>query len=145
MLSPSLLATSDLETGKGVLTDYELIVDSYEDLQIIKNKGNTIRSKKQPIKWQRYCRGSDRETRTYQGQIFDERQSAFAPQQKFPGDKGYQGGKPMTKPQPEPRNKELSPEDKLRNKALAGQGTVVEHLICLSKIFDFKWHKQDLD
>jgi hypothetical protein len=67
--------------------------------------------------------------------IFDERQSAFDPQQKFQGDKAYQGGKSITTPQKKPRHKELSPEDKLRNKALACKRIVVEHLIRSLKIF----------
>ncbi len=67
--------------------------------------------------------------------IFDERQKSFDPEQKFQGDKAYQGGKSIKTPQKKPRNKELTVEEKLKNKELASERIFVEHVIRLLKIF----------
>jgi|GEM_PF-5165418 len=92
-----------------------MIYEQYVRLHRAQSSGNTT-SKGKP-------------GRTSDKKIFDERQIEFDPQQKFQGDKAYQGGKSITTPQKKPRYKELSPKDELRNKALACKEIVVEHLI----------------
>ncbi len=67
--------------------------------------------------------------------IFDEQQLEFDSNQKFQRYKAYQRGKSIKTLQKKSRNKELSNEDKLKNKELAGKRIFVEHIIRLLKIF----------
>ncbi|MGB3651150.1 MAG: transposase family protein [Rivularia sp. (in: cyanobacteria)] len=67
--------------------------------------------------------------------MFRESQKSFDPQQKFHGDKAYQSGKSIKIPKKKPKNKELTIEEKQKNKDLASERIFVEHLIRLVKIF----------
>ncbi len=67
--------------------------------------------------------------------MFSESQKRFDPKQKFHGDKAYQGGKSIKTPKKKPKNKELTIEDKQKNKNLASERIFVEHLIRVLKIF----------
>lgn len=67
--------------------------------------------------------------------MFRESQKGFDPQQKFHGDKAYQSGKSIKTPKKKPKNKELTIEEKQKNKDLASERIFVEHLIRLVKIF----------
>jgi len=133
-----------------VITEYELITDSYE--QPIQRPGDYEEQKKyysgkkanHTKKSQVIIlpKGKDivdivvgKPGPTSDKKIFDERQIEFDPNQKFQGDKAYQGGKSIITPQKKPMNKELSNEDKLKNKELAGKRIFVEHIIRLLKIF----------
>lgn len=67
--------------------------------------------------------------------IFNESQKGFDPRQKFHGDKAYQGGKFIKTPKKKPKNKELTIEEIQKNKELASERIFVEHLIRLVKVF----------
>jgi hypothetical protein len=67
--------------------------------------------------------------------LFNESQKGFDPKQKFHGDKAYQGGKSIKTPKKKPINKELTVEERQRNKELASERIFVEHLIRLVKVF----------
>ena len=67
--------------------------------------------------------------------MFSESQKRFDPKQTFHGYKAYQGGKSIKTPKNKPINKELTIEDKQKNKKLASERIFVEHLIRLVKIF----------
>ncbi|MGD1914213.1 MAG: transposase family protein [Rivularia sp. (in: cyanobacteria)] len=67
--------------------------------------------------------------------IFKKSQKGFDPKQKFHGDKAYQGGESIKYAKKKPKNKELTLEEKEKNKKLASEGIFVEHLIRLVKIF----------
>ncbi len=67
--------------------------------------------------------------------IFNESKESFDPKQKFHGDKAYQGGKSIKTPKKKPIKKELTIEEKNKNKQLASERIYVEHLIRLVKVF----------
>ena len=67
--------------------------------------------------------------------IFNESKKGFDPEQKFHGDKAYQGGQSIKTPKKKPKNKELTIEEKNKNKQLASERIYVEHLIRLVKVF----------
>lgn len=67
--------------------------------------------------------------------IFNESKKGFDPKQKFHGDKAYQGGESIKTPKKKPKNKELTIEEKEKNKELASERIYVEHLIRLVKVF----------
>ena len=155
LLPPSLRRSckknsSDEEIVKELLTEFELIVDSYE--QPIERPGEYEEQKK-------YYSGK-KVSHTRKSQlivlpngkdivdvvagkpgpksdisIFSESQKGFDPKQKFHGDKAYQGGELIKTPKKKPRNKELTIEEKQKNKQLASERIFVEHLIRLVKIF----------
>ena len=62
-------------------------------------------------------------------------QKNFDKEQKFQGDKGYQGGERTMTLQKKPRKQEISPEMKEDNLKLAKKRIFVEHVISLLKIF----------
>lgn len=67
--------------------------------------------------------------------LFRARQSEFAANQKFKGDKGYMGERQIEPPHKKPKKQELTPEQKEENQQLSAQRIVVEHVIRLVKIF----------
>jgi DDE superfamily endonuclease len=67
--------------------------------------------------------------------MFREQQLKFQSEQKFTGDKGYQGGVNIKTPQKKPKGKELTEQQKEGNKVISGQRIYVEHVIRLLKIF----------
>ncbi len=67
--------------------------------------------------------------------IFRETKTKFSEQQRFRGDKAYQGDKSTTTPLKKPRKKQLNAQEKQINKELAKERIFVEHLIRLIKIF----------
>jgi hypothetical protein len=133
-----------------LLTEYELIVDSWEQ------------GRERPLDYQEqkeYYSGKKKQ-HTFKGQaivmplgtdiidvevgnrgkdsdigMFREQQKKFAPVQKFSGDKGYQGGKNIKTPHKKPKLKELSESQIEENKVLASNRIYVEHVIRLLKIF----------
>jgi hypothetical protein len=66
---------------------------------------------------------------------FREQQKKFQSEQKFTGDKGYQGGVNIKTPQKKPKGKELTAQQKEGNKVRSSQRIYVEHVIRLLKIF----------
>lgn len=67
--------------------------------------------------------------------LFRKRQSQFAKNQKFKGDKGYVGETQIDTPHKRKKKQELTPKQKQENKKLSSQRIVVEHAIRLIKIF----------
>jgi DDE superfamily endonuclease/Helix-turn-helix of DDE superfamily endonuclease len=67
--------------------------------------------------------------------LFREQQKKFQSEQKFTGDKGYQGGMNIKTPQKKPKGKELTEQQKEGNKIISSQRIYVEHVIRLVKIF----------
>ncbi|MDB9451572.1 transposase [Dolichospermum circinale] len=155
LLPPSLLEqvkknSSDYEIVQEILTDFELIVDSYE--QPIERPGGYQEQKKY------YSAKKANHTRKSQlivlpngkdivdvvaGEpgpksdinLFRETKDKFDEKQKFTGDKAYQGEELMKTPTKKPRKQELTSEQKEKNKELASERIFVEHLIRLVNIF----------
>ena len=67
--------------------------------------------------------------------LFRQQQTKFDEQQKFEGDKGYQGGNNITTPHKKKRKQQLSHQQKEENKVLSSKRIFVEHLIRIIKIF----------
>lgn len=67
--------------------------------------------------------------------LFRKQLNKFDAQQKFEGDKAYQGGKNITTPQNKKRNQQLSKQQKAENKVLSSKRIFIEHLIRVIKIF----------
>ena len=67
--------------------------------------------------------------------MFREQQNKFNVEQKFTGDKGYQGGINIKTPQKKPKGKELTDLQKEANKEISSERIYVEHVIRLIKIF----------
>lgn len=132
------------------MTEYELIIDSTE--QPIERPGNQEEQEK-------FFSGKQKEhTRKKQliilplGQDivdvkigdpgptsdinqFRESQEKFDHQQKFKGDKAYIGEPQISTPQNQPRNKELTQEQKQANQEFSASRVEVEHVIRVVKIF----------
>jgi len=141
---------ADYEIVKEILTEYELIVDTYE--QVRERPGAQDEQEK-------YFSGK-KSNHTFKSQIivmpdgrdivdvvagkpgpksditlFREERSQFDPQQRFKGDKAYVGEALITTPVKKPRNRELTTEQKEQNKAFSAKRIFVEHRIRSLKIF----------
>ena len=141
---------SDYEIVKEILTEYELIVDSYE--QVRERPGDNKEQK------QYYSGKSSKHT--FKSQIiilpdasdivdviagepgpksditlFRENRDSFDPQQKFKGDLGYQGEELIATPTKTPRNGQLTREQKKENQEFSAKRIFVEHRIRSVKIF----------
>jgi len=139
----------DYEIVKEILTEFELIIDSYE--QPIERPGEYEQKK--------YYSGK-KASHTRKGQLivlpngkdivdvvagkpgpksdinlFRETKKEFDYRQKFNGDKAYIGEQAIKTPQKKPRKKELTISEKEKNKELASERIFVEHLIRVVKIF----------
>lgn len=68
--------------------------------------------------------------------LLRERFRQFAPEQKFVGDKAYQGESQVTTPRKKPPCGQLTDEQKQENRELSQQRISVEHVIRLIKIFN---------
>ena len=135
---------------KEILTEYELIVDSCEQLR------ERPKEDQEPKK---YYSGK-KKNHTLKNQLiilpngadiidvvagepgpksdinlFREQRKGFEPRQRFNGDKGYIGESAIKTPQKKPKNQELTPEQKPQNKDLSAKRIFVEHVIRLVKIF----------
>nr|ADO19029.1 hypothetical protein Nfla_2602 [Nostoc flagelliforme str. Sunitezuoqi] len=142
--------SSDYEILKEILTEYELIVDSYE--QVRERAGDNEEQEK-------YYSGKE-SAHTFKSQIiilpngkdivdviagepgpksditlFRENRERFDPKQKFKGDLAYQGEDVITTPIKKPRNRELTTEQKSQNKEFSAKRIFVEHRIRSVKIF----------
>ncbi len=67
--------------------------------------------------------------------LFREGHKGFDPNQRFKGDKAYEGELSIKTPTKKPKKQELSLEQKEKNKELASERIFVEHLIRFVKIF----------
>ena len=141
---------SDYEIVQEILTDYELIVDSAEQPRERPGKYNDQK---------KYYSGK-KKNHTFKNQItvlpdgqdivdviagepgpksditlFRSGQKNFEINQKFQGDKGYEGERSIKTPTKKPKKAELTPCQKEKNKELASERIFVEHLIRIVKIF----------
>lgn len=141
---------SDYEVVKEILTEYELIIDSYE--QARERPGDNEEQEK-------YFSGK-KSNHTFKSQIiimpdgrdivdvvagepgpksditmFRENRDNFAPEQSFKGDLGYIGEDLIDTPIKKPRNKELTTKQKKLNKEFSSKRVFVEHRIRSVKIF----------
>jgi DDE superfamily endonuclease/Helix-turn-helix of DDE superfamily endonuclease len=140
----------ELVVVKEMLAEYELIVDSWEQ----------PRERPEDNQVQKEYYSGKKKQHTFKGQvitlpsgkdlvdvevgkqgkasdisIFREQQKKFNIEQKFTGDKGYQGGINIKIPQKKPRGKELTDLQKEVNKEISSERIYVEHVIRLIKIF----------
>jgi hypothetical protein len=141
---------SDLMVVKEILTDYELIVDSYE--QVRERPGDNKEQEK-------YYSGKASK-HTFKSQIiilpdakdivdvvagepgpksditlFRENRDNFDPKQKFKGDLGYLGEDLIDTPIKTPRNGKLTIDQKKENQEFSSKRVLVEHRIRSVKIF----------
>jgi hypothetical protein len=141
---------SDLMVVQEILTEYELIVDSYE--QVRERPGDNKEQEK-------YYSGKASK-HTFKSQIiilpdardivdviagepgpksditlFRENRDNFDPKQKFKGDLGYQGEDLIDTPMKTPRNGKLTIDQKKENKDFSSKRVFVEHRIRSLKIF----------
>ena len=155
LLPPSLLEqvkknSSDYQIVQEILTEYELIVDSCEQ----------ARERPGEYKEQKKYYSGKKKNHTFKNQIivlpdgedivnviagkpgpksdislFREGQKGFDSNQRFKGDKGYQGEPSVKTPTKKPKKGELTQSQKQKNKQMASDRIFVEHLIRLVKIF----------
>jgi len=67
--------------------------------------------------------------------LLKKQQKKLSKNQKYEGDKGYQGAERTKTPHKKPKKKELSEEQKEKNKEIAKERIYIEHLIRIIKIF----------
>lgn len=142
--------SSDYEIVKEILAEFELIVDSYE--QPIERPSSYEEQKKH------YSGKKANHTKKSQlivlpngkdivdvvaGQpgpksdinLFRQTKQSFDSEQKFQGDKAYEGEESIKTPKKKPKKRELTSKELEKNKELASERIFVEHLIRLVKIF----------
>jgi hypothetical protein len=140
----------ELEMIKEMLTEYELIVDSWEQSRERPGDNETQKEYYSGKKKQHTFKGQvitlplgedlvdvevGRQGKASDINIFREQQKKFNIEQRFTGDKGYQGGMNIKTPQKKPRGKELTDLEKDANKEISSKRIYVEHVIRLIKIF----------
>jgi hypothetical protein len=141
---------SDYEILKEVLTDYELIIDSYE--QVRERPGDNKeqekyfsgKAHKHTFKTQMIILPDARDiVDVVAGEpgpksditLFRENRESFDPKQSFKGDLGYLGEELIDTPIKTPRNGELTVDQKKENKEFSSKRVFVEHRIRSVKIF----------
>jgi DDE superfamily endonuclease/Helix-turn-helix of DDE superfamily endonuclease len=142
--------TADYETVQEILTEYELIIDSYE--QVRERPGDNKEQEK-------YFSGKACK-HTFKTQmailpdasdiadvvagepgpkhditLFRENRDNFNPKQRFKGDLAYQGEDLIDTPIKKPKNGKLTVEQKQQNKEFSSKRVFVEHRIRSVKIF----------
>ena len=140
----------ELEMIKEMLTEHELIVDSWEQPRERPKDNQTQQEYYSGKKKQHTFKGQvitlplgedlvdvevERQGKASDINIFREQQKKFNIKQRFTGDKGYQGGVNIKIPQKKPRGKELTDLQKDANKEISSERIYVEHVIRLIKIF----------
>ena len=135
---------------KEMLAEHELIVDSWEQPRERPKDNEAQKEYYSGKKKQHTFKGQvvtlplgkdlvdvevGREGKASDINMFREQQKKFQSEQKFTGDKGYQGGTNIKTPQKKPKGKELTEEQNEGNKIISSQRIYVEHVIRLIKIF----------
>ncbi|PSB47287.1 IS5/IS1182 family transposase [Cyanosarcina cf. burmensis CCALA 770] len=153
---------SDYAIVQEILTEFKLIVDSYEQPRERptdnkeqpeyfsgKKKRHTLKSQviSLPLAKDIVDVLVGEKGRISDIALFRNQMAKFAPAQSFQGDKAYIGGKNISTPHKKPRNRELTTAQKTENKLFSGKRIFVEHLIRLIKIFRiaserFRLHSQ---
>lgn len=142
--------TSEWEWVQEILTEYELVVDSYEqprqrptDYQEQK-KYYSGKQKKHTLKNQVVVMPSGQEIvdvvvgetgAKVDIKIWRECRENWSESQKFQGDKAYVGEPAIDTPHKKTRSQDITPEQKKENQQKGRKRIVVEHLIRLVKIF----------
>jgi len=141
---------SDYEMVQEILTEYELIVDSSEQ----------PRERPGDYKEQKNYYSGKNKSHTFKNQItvlpdgqdivdiiagepgptsdinlFRSGRNRFNRNQKFKGDKSYEGEESINTPKKKPKQGELTTSQKEKNKDLASERIFVEHLIRVIKVF----------
>jgi DDE superfamily endonuclease/Helix-turn-helix of DDE superfamily endonuclease len=141
---------SDYEIVKEILTEYQLTVDSYEQLR--ERPGDEKEQEKyysgnksnHTFKTQVIIMPDGRDFvdvvagvpgSTHDITLFRENRGSFDPEQKFKGDLGYKGEELIDTPIKKPKSKKLTPEQKEENKLFSAKRVFVEHRIRSVKIF----------
>ncbi|MBD2730535.1 transposase family protein [Nostoc sp. FACHB-892] len=141
---------SDYEVVKEILTEYELIVDSYEQVRERPGDNNeqkkyfSVKKSNHTFKTQMIILPDASDiVDVVAGEpgpksditMFREYRSEFDAKQRFKGDKAYIGEDLITTPIKKPRNQELTTEQKEQNKIFSSKRIFVEHRIRSVKIF----------
>ena len=141
---------SDLAWVREILTEFELIVDSYEQ-QIERPTDYQEQKKYYSGKQKRHTRKNQLIVMPSGKEIVDvvvgergakadieiwrKQRLSLDASQKFQGDKAYAGETSIDSPHKKPRGRVLTPAQKRANKSKAKKRIVVEHLIRLLKIY----------
>jgi hypothetical protein len=141
---------SEWEWIKEILSEFQLIVDSYEHPRARPGEYEeqkefySGKKKRHTFKNQLIVMPSGQEIvdvvvgkpgKTSDVTIWRERATELSSAQRFQGDKGYVGEIAIDTPQKKPKNQCLTPQQKQENQAKSRKRVVVEHLIRLVKIF----------
>ncbi|BAZ37737.1 hypothetical protein NIES4101_36600 [Calothrix sp. NIES-4101] len=141
---------TDYETVQEILTDYELIIDSYE--QVRERPGHNKEQEKyysgkackHTFKTQMAILPNSRDIvdvvagepgPKHDINLFRENRDNFHPKQRFKGDLAYQGEDLIDTPIKKPKNGKLTVEQKQQNKKFLSKRVLVEHRIRSVKIF----------
>jgi hypothetical protein len=142
--------TGEEELMKEFLTSYQLLVDSFEQ----------ARQRPEDNEEQKKYYSGKKKQHTFKNQVIGfpkgeeivdilvgervpqadinllkKQQKKLSKNQKYEGDKGYQGAERTKTPHKKPKKKELSEEQKEKNKEIAKERIYIEHLIRIIKIF----------
>ena len=159
-LLQALLPSSLLEQVKKNASDYEIVLEILTDYELIVDSEEQPRARPGEYKEQKKYYSGKKKNHTFKNQItvlpggkdivdviagfpgpksditlFREGQKEFDSNQKFQGDKGYQGEASIKSPMKKPKKRELTLFEKEKNKEMAGDRIFVEHLIRVVKIF----------
>jgi hypothetical protein len=159
-LLQELLPSSLLEQVKKTESDYEIVPEILTEYELIVDSSEQPRERPGEYKEQKKYFSGKKKNHTFKNQIivlpdgqdivdliaakpgpksdiniFREGKKGFEPNQKFKGDKGYEGEPSIKIPPKKPKKGELTSAQKEKNKELASEGIFVEHLIRVIKIF----------
>jgi hypothetical protein len=147
---------SEWEWIEEILSEFQLIVDSYEQPRTRPSEYQeqkefySGKKKRHTFKNQLIVMPSGQEIvdvvvgkpgKTSDLTIWRERSKELSDTQKFQGDKGYVGEAAIDTPQKKPKNQCLTPKQKQNNQVKSRKRVVVEHLIRLLKIFRISGEK----
>src|SRR5919199_1517314 len=155
-----LLPASLLEQVKKNEKDWEWVKQMLEQWELVVDSSEQVRERPKTYQEQKKFYSGKKKSHTLKNQLivlpnaaeivdvtvgkpgpssdinlFRARQSEFAVNQKFKGDKGYRGERQIETPHKKQKKQELTPEQKAENQQLSAQRIVVEHVIRLVKIF----------
>lgn len=159
-LLQELLPSSLLEQIKKTASDYEIVKEFLTNHELIVDSEEQPRERPGEYKEQKKYYSGKKKNHTFKNQItvlpdgkdivdviagepgpksditlFREGQKDFDPNQRFQGDKGYQGEAAIKTPTKKPKKGELTLAQKSKNKEMASDRIFVEHLIRVVKIF----------
>jgi hypothetical protein len=165
-----VLPASLLEQVKKSESDTEFILEILAQLQLIVDSCEQVRERPSDYQSQKKFYSGKKKTHTMKNQvivlpnskdivdvvagepgpksdinIFRECKNKFEPNQKFSGDKAYQGEPQITTPQKKPKGVNLTLAEQENNKQLSKTRVKVEHIIRLVKTFKVAGERFRLD